>query len=113
MTESDRARLRAQLDQIDQWLTEPGGGALWDVLSALRGPDDESISKGTTTIPIRVAAFPKMAGVFDRYYYSHEVGIKANFDHRYSELRLGLIPPGHFLQHIRSAALVLGLRFES
>jgi len=56
--------LREQLDVIDRMLSGPGGGDLWLVLSALRGPDTpdhDYFKKATYTIPIRRAAFPLTA----------------------------------------------------
>lgn len=56
-------KLRKQLDQIDEWLTEEGGAQLWDVLTALRGPDnsEDRYLKFLTTNHIRTTAFPKLA----------------------------------------------------
>lgn len=59
--------VRNILDTIDEFLVDNisngEGGKLWDVLTALRGPDDESdwASKYTATGPIRAAAFPRFA----------------------------------------------------
>lgn len=56
-------KLRAQLDQIQQWLLDPDGSeALWDVLTALRGPDTGNLKgKLATTAVIRLVAFPGLA----------------------------------------------------
>lgn len=56
---------REMLDAIDAFLAahtiDGEGGKLWDVLTALRGPDNEDVElKLTTTAPIRRAAFPKL-----------------------------------------------------
>lgn len=56
-------KLRKQLDVIQEMLKEEGGDRLWDVLSALRGPDNAdlgSLTKNETTSYIRAAAFPKL-----------------------------------------------------
>lgn len=58
---------RDVLNIIDDFLSLGGVNdcerkMLWDVLTALRGPDDETYSlKMESTIPIRRAAFPKIA----------------------------------------------------
>jgi hypothetical protein len=59
-------QVRQVLDQIDDALTNlPVDEArdLWNILTALRGPDDPRIAseKGVTTVVIRTHAFPKMA----------------------------------------------------
>ena len=57
--------VREVLDVIDEFLArgDSRAGALWDVLTALRGPDDESKEqlKSSTTSHIRRAAFPLLA----------------------------------------------------
>ena len=57
-------RTREMLDQIDTFLVRRGSeaGELWDILTALRGPDSENETiKKYATCPIRRAAFPKLA----------------------------------------------------
>ena len=60
-------RTRKMLDQIDTFLARPATaepGELWDVLTALRGPDsDNEMVKEYTTCPIRRAAFPKLVSL--------------------------------------------------
>jgi hypothetical protein len=60
-----RPKVRALLDQIDSFfITEEAADTrpLWDILTALRGPDnDDEEAKETTTIPIRRAAFPRLS----------------------------------------------------
>ncbi len=56
--------VRQALNQIDGWLCDAViGEALANVLAALRGPDSTFADhiKQTTTVPIRRAAFPKLA----------------------------------------------------
>src|SRR3990167_6582144 len=56
--------VRKELDRIERFLLKGNQGAkdLWNILSALRGPDDGNLgAKSTTTIPIRQMAFPKLA----------------------------------------------------
>jgi hypothetical protein len=60
-----RPKVREILDTLDAFFTTEDlkdTKPLWDILSALRGPDnsDEEV-KDSTTIPIRCAAFPKLA----------------------------------------------------
>ena len=56
--------MRQMLKLIDQFLANPAlkseGRKLWDVMSALRGPDN-GIGKELTTAVIRRAAFPQAA----------------------------------------------------
>lgn len=57
---------RQMLDKIDRFLITAGSeeaSKLWNVMAALRGPDDDagdSYLKGRTTVPIRKAAFPRV-----------------------------------------------------
>lgn len=57
--------LNTALKQIEKMLlTKTVGGPLWDVLSALRGPDCEDPPRGDIknkyTVPVRRAAFPRL-----------------------------------------------------
>jgi hypothetical protein len=52
---------KTMLENLDRFFREAGvieGNKLWDVLSALRGPDDMGIDKYNTTAIIRKHAFP-------------------------------------------------------
>lgn len=63
-TKKERNQLRKHLNAIDEILqdTEIDVSDLWLILTALRGPDSaDDWIKGTYTVPIRVAAFPKTA----------------------------------------------------
>lgn len=70
-TISRNATAREILDALDKWFTEgwsnkddpqPEREALWDVLTALRGPDDSDVLlKEHTTEIIRSHAFPLIA----------------------------------------------------
>lgn len=59
--------LEKVLNVIDEFLErDPYGEQLWDILTALRGPDadnpdSEPSEKASTTAPIRARAFPKAA----------------------------------------------------
>lgn len=51
--------LNERLDQIDKWLSEGNGEALYQILSgSLRGPDDGT-GKGQVTMNLRPIAFPR------------------------------------------------------
>lgn len=58
-----RDTLRAKLDLIDDMLLSQDGRDLYNILSALRGPDASGgaalLVKSETTAAIRGAAFPK------------------------------------------------------
>src|SRR6266404_4013913 len=92
--------LRQVLNVIDARLAKGGvdAGKLWDVLSALRGPDEDvKHNKDTTTVPIRLAAFPKTARL------SWPPAQFTNGDRPIE------VPDtdGHFERHIRVAAYAL------
>ncbi len=108
---TNRKTTREILDLIDEELLfgDRRSRDLWDVLTALRGPDFNDVSmriKLSTTSHIRTAAFPKTA------------------DHRAAEVNTGAIfstkarpfnvnagdgASHHFHRHIVRAAHVLGL----
>lgn len=58
---------RQVLDQIDEYLADPAvrrgnKEKLWDVLTALRGPDDDDeAAKHSITVNVRVKALPRSA----------------------------------------------------
>lgn len=60
-----RTAVRRELDRIEKFLLRRGrnAGFLWDVLSALRGPDENDPNQEgkAFTIAVRRAAFPKLA----------------------------------------------------
>lgn len=65
-----KANIRANqlLESIDAFLVDPANvtsaGLIWDILGSLRGPDsvhDGQRVKESATIPVRRAAFPKLA----------------------------------------------------
>lgn len=99
--------LRGALDQIERLLTkQPYSGDLWDVLSAIRGPDSRNrkLKHATTTI-IRSAAFPNRP-CEERSFYGEDSAKRA-------EIRTRLFKSkgdqNHFRQHIRDAFKSLGL----
>lgn len=113
-------RLRGILDQIDEVLAEESttSGALWDVLTALRGPDWEESDqvKDSATVPIRVAAFPRTAQATRdrRSAYAN----RALFSCYGGKFDSTIVPDGlnhavigsHFQGHIDAAASALDLR---
>lgn len=110
---------REMLDRIDDFLVnddipELAKSQLWDVLSALRGPDEmnKDALKSTTTIPIRRAAFPKMANYFQSYQ------VRAAWGNETYDFRLPTFPLDssssryifdHFILHVTHAARTLGI----
>lgn len=96
--------LDTALKQIEKMLLLKNvGGPLWDVLSALRGPDvllGTDDVKTVYTIPVRRAAFPKLI------YGGHNCA--ASFNSGYTNLKLtsaGASDTGgrHYGRHIRDA----------
>jgi hypothetical protein len=83
---------------------------LWDVLSALRGPDTENgNAKCATTIVIRAACFPKT-------FLKNEICIPAlmdNDDPSSPHVREYLDDTAHFTRHARKAFDVLGLSWAT
>jgi len=114
--EAIRARkVREVLDYLDNVLVKGDNVAesIWNVLSALRGPDNAGYGdKCETTNAIRVTAFPRTADADNKggislpaSFYSPEYSERTLAGHVDYEAKAW-----HFSQHIRSAAEVLGLR---
>lgn len=109
--------VRSVLDAIDTILAQPSNvqgpspdaRALWDILTALRGPDSENTDlKLETTCVIRRAAFPKTAAT------SMTSGqLLASFgapETEFSVLETAAWKgEGHFLLHAINAAGALGI----
>ena len=96
-------RTRTVLMAIDRHLAvgDRAASELWDVLTALRGPDSgDEKKKGQTTIHVRATAFPATvtAGRFPGMTRIGELKspVRDGLDH-------------HFSSHIRAAADVLGM----
>jgi len=107
----ENRKVRETLDVIDNVLCGNDGAAwkLWDVLSALRGPDTGNfVLKRSTTAPIRRVAFPKFAKVADE---RGSFGPSFRSD-GYERPSLDNPAGPHFYGHIRMAAAVLGLDEE-
>lgn len=108
-------KLAEQLKQIRQWVSEPGGKELWDVLVALRGPDSPSETPGMassehyrlyqarrkrkyhTVEVIRGAVAPNPGSGY-RWHYDDKVTLPSNRD-----------TWDHFDKHVEKAAGILGL----
>lgn len=113
--------LRKILDTFDEVLAQDTvlSGQLWDVLSALRGPDDMDADvyiKATTTNHIRVTAFPKMAALEkSNIFPRNNSAIKRvclstrpiDTDFSSTELKSR---SSHFANHIMRAFRALGLK---
>lgn len=102
--------LRSILDQIDEVLVKGDEVAqgLWAVMTALRGPDDETATsnlKSDLTIPVRRAAFPKTAALT-------WTNLGASFGWDGCIWNPATAPEGHFGNHARKAAKALGLGQE-
>ncbi|OFV82551.1 MAG: hypothetical protein A2W26_02285 [Acidobacteria bacterium RBG_16_64_8] len=95
--------LREMLDVIDEYLsTGNNGWGLWSVLTALRGPDDESWDKKvTTTAVIRLRAFPKSLGKYG--VVSEDCGVSAAYRHDHPN------NADHFAAHAGIAFSALGM----
>lgn len=107
--------VRKILDDIDAVLMTQSDTSkqLWNVLSALRGPDDESEAKKELTIEIRRAAFPlttKRAdegnGGFSPQGNNFGMGREDGPPRIPADI---MIHRDHFRSHIRSAAKALNI----
>lgn len=105
---------RQMLDLIDRFFVDPKSTRdsplfreqtkLWNVLSALRGPDDQNADlKSTTTEVIRTVAFPKTGKSFNG------AVVCAKFAESGKPLELPEDDGTHFANHIHAAAIALGL----
>ena len=109
-------RTRTLLMAIDRHLAvgDKAASELWDVLTALRGPDSDGVDeKDRTTLHVRAKAFPVTAAntaARDNGWVWHSAGYHSRFPGM-SIGRKGFKLPGisHFGIHIRAAAEVLGL----
>lgn len=118
-----RPNVRAALDYLDNIFARGGDDAveLWDVLTALRGPDAMSAheEKALVTIPIRIAALPKTAKIIQESAFHNRfdnlVAKRASFGSRertYPYRGERVFNPhkhNHFHGHGFRAAVALGL----
>lgn len=103
--------LAQKLDMIDEWLNERSNDAifLWDILTALRGPDDDDpFVKEQFTTKIRTRAFPKTA---TNSYTDKPFGIPAYFASPDDDLKIDFaetpFSSSHFLNHVVHAVNAL------
>jgi hypothetical protein len=102
------------LDVLDEWITTADSWErtkLWNVLTALRGPDtDAVVGSKDFTVVIRRATFPKVAKEVD----DNRVGAftTADFDVRPRVDPFDIKGYNHFVSHVRSAAAAIRLRVE-
>ena len=109
---------REMLDVIDEFLSKRDAEAskLWDVLTALRGPDTSDYDKTETTVHIRSAAFPKTEKSsnppVDMPGYTSQLNgaLFASSPMLYNKTPFSIsLTYSHFMNHIRNAALALGM----
>jgi len=100
--------LRAALDEIQDMLDGKSySGELWDVLTALRGPDSRNRKiKYATTAVIRSAAFPKRP-CEERSVFGKD---SAKLAKRRKSLFETKVDNNHFREHVRDAFAALGLK---
>ena len=106
------------LRQIENLLLKGNqdAGDLWEILAALRGPDEDHGNVNTFdqkvafTVPIRRQAFPRLARVDNLY-------LAVTMNHPLSPRRVKVtdrsFPAGHFEAHIYSAQVALSRRAPS
>lgn len=104
-------RVQEILKRIDLFLSEGNDDsrALWQVLTALRGPDEPRVGKNGTTCVIRTRALPITHNRIMKGGDWHPIG--ATFaDPAQTNVVLDAGTVGsHFLSHIKNAARVLGI----
>jgi hypothetical protein len=105
---------RDMLDTLDKFLAtgQDEAKTLWDVLTALRGPDNGSDqAKEHATIPIRRAAFPRTTEAYrhkgDVFYIGADFGY---YEEPITEIELPPIVEDHLRFHVEYAAVALGLK---
>ena len=106
--------MREMLDVLDAFFVEADpydARCVWDVLTALRGPDDAKehpLSKVRGTVHVRAAAFPRTAAIPSR-------ACLADFNTGERPFTRKDFPQSfdghldHFARHIRLAMLALGI----
>ena len=109
-----RPSVRDALDRIEQILLDEDEETthdVWDVLTALRGPDEDRYDKTTTTAVIRGAAFPRLAKRNSRERDGFSFAYPGGWEYRISNVvHFSMSPSRHFGSHIIRAARSLGLR---
>jgi len=100
--------LRGALDHIQHLLTkQPYSADLWDILSAIRGPDsrNKTLKHATTTV-IRSVAFPSRP-CEERSFYSDDSEKKSEIRKRLFKNKEDF---NHFRQHCEAAFDALDLK---
>lgn len=104
-------KVRQVLDQIDAVLAEGSDDSrrLWDIMTALRGPDhfENQGRKDTGTIYIRQAAFPTTAKSANWWYASINPNPNRPLDPEYNETNYEFT---HFEGHLQRGIDALDLR---
>ena len=110
-------RTRTILLAIDRHLAvgDKAASELWDVLTALRGPDsDDADEKDRSTVHVRARAFPRTLAEVSRKNQNwwRSIGYHSRFPGMDTTKKDFTSPDyNHFGQHIRAAAEVLGLEY--
>lgn len=103
------SKTQQMLDQIDAALAanDTSSQELWDILSALRGPDNYANynRKETGTVYVRQAAFPKTAES-GNFYRAQMKPFEGPLDLTYHTVDEDM----HFEGHLQQAFTALGLR---
>lgn len=107
--------VREVLDIIDEFLwSHPDRQNLWDILAALRGPDEGNTDlKLATTALIRGRAFPKTARLSSETGgYVHAAMVTKDTREGFRKTLDWMNVFAHFEQHVLSAFRALGLKFD-
>lgn len=104
--------LRTCLDEIEAMIMDGAVGSyLWDVLAALRGPDND-VGKNEITIPIRRAAFPNISEDFANSISNCPI-FTSEFSHdNPNTIKIEVCQSHHFAFHGKRAAKALRLTIK-
>ena len=112
------AKGKKLLNQIDTYLsTDERAAELWDILTALRGPDLDHWDKDktATTAVIRYTALPNTAATADpssSWPYASRISAEVVRDTKSSVEQRKSLPRGHFSVHAHRAFKALGLDWD-
>lgn len=101
---------REALNVLDEFMVknEEEASSLWLVLTALRGPDNVShLAKHSSTVHVRKAAFPKLAGTGG--YLPADLWPEYALNTTREFIIDGCGCPEHFCDHVARATQILGL----
>jgi hypothetical protein len=120
--QKSQERVRKTLDVVDNVLNckdREAAKSLWDILTALRGPDnsDQTFStKVATTCVIRSKSLPKTFNshsTITKNSFISAIAISNNDSPRSLKSRSEFMYPyGHFLSHAKNAFKALGLKWD-